>query len=79
MTDNEQWITRRWHRRSDRRYYLALLHQDLWGGWVLTVVWGRSGTALGQVRNLPCNSYDAGVARLDEIARRRYRRGYRDA
>jgi hypothetical protein len=42
-----EWIHLRWERGT--RYYEVYLHQDLWGDWVLTQVWGRRGTALYQV------------------------------
>lgn len=50
---------RRWEK--DTRYYEAHLHQDLWDGWVLTHVWGRRGTRLGRIRQLPCASYAEGL------------------
>lgn len=46
------WEHRRWEKAQ--RYYEAHLHQDLWGGWVLTKVWGRSGTLLGRAVHVPC-------------------------
>ena len=65
---------RRWEKET--RYYEAHLHQDLWGGWVLTYVWGRRGTRLGRVWHRPCTSYEEGLGRLTEIDQRRERRGY---
>jgi hypothetical protein len=44
----EEWVRLRWEK--DTRYYEAHLHQDLWGGWVLTKVWGRRDSALGSSR-----------------------------
>jgi hypothetical protein len=70
----EDWVKHRWEK--DTRYYEAHLHQDLWGGWVLTHVWGRRGTALGRIWHLPCVSYEEGLGRLTEIDRRRQQRGY---
>jgi hypothetical protein len=68
------WITQRWEK--DTRYYEAHLHQDLWGGWVLTHVWGQRGTRLGRIRHLPCASYDEGLLRLVAVDQRRRQRGY---
>jgi hypothetical protein len=34
-----EWISLRWEKGT--RYYEVYLHQDLWGDWVLTQVWGR--------------------------------------
>jgi len=64
----------RWEKGT--RYYETRLHQDLWGSWVVTRVWGRRGTAWGQVRHLPCGSYAEGLEMLTAIAMRRRQRGY---
>jgi len=50
--------------------------QDLWGDWVLTRIWGRRGSALGQVRRAPCESYAEALAKLAGVEKRRVRRGY---
>lgn len=68
------WVRQRWVKGG--RYYEAHLHQDLWDGWVLTRVWGRRGAALGQIRNMPCLSYEEGMTRLEEVDKRRQQRGY---
>jgi transposase len=47
-----------WERGT--RYYEVHLHQDLWGDWVLTQVWGRRGTELGRMVHTPCASYEKG-------------------
>jgi hypothetical protein len=41
----------RWERGT--RYYEVYLHQDLWGEWVLTQVWGRRGLGLPLRRLVP--------------------------
>ncbi|MCP5426572.1 MAG: WGR domain-containing protein, partial [Gammaproteobacteria bacterium] len=66
---SEPWITRCWER--DRRYYTVRLQQDLWGGWVITLAWGRRGSALGRVVDQPCANYAEGLALLEQIGRRR--------
>jgi hypothetical protein len=33
-----KWLHERWEKGT--RYYEIHLHQDLWGDWVLTQVWG---------------------------------------
>jgi hypothetical protein len=43
----DKWISLRWERGT--RYYEVYLHQDLWGDWVLTQVWGRGGMELGRI------------------------------
>ena len=76
MTDlhDEALYWRRWHR--DTRYYEARIERDLWGGWVLTRVWGRRGSPAGQVRHDPCESRAEALARLVAVAQRRAARGY---
>jgi len=72
--DPDRWRRQRWEK--DTRYYEAYLQQDLWGQWILTRVWGRCGTLLGQVRNLPCASYADGLDQLARLDKRRRQRGY---
>lgn len=45
------------------RYYEVDLGRDLWGEWRLARAWGRRGTRLGQVRVVPCDSRNEGLAR----------------
>jgi hypothetical protein len=56
--DVSSWITLRWTRGT--RYFRVHLEQDLWSGWLLTQVNGRSGTRLA----------------LAAVAKRRRQRGY---
>jgi hypothetical protein len=72
---NAEWLSLRWERGT--RYYEVYLHQDLWGDWVLTRVWGRQGTALGRVVHNPCASYKDGCERLAVVQARRKSRGYK--
>lgn len=67
-----------WHSRWEKatRYYVLQLEQDLFGDWVLTRVWGRKGTALGQLRREPSISPEEGLARLKKEEARRLGRGY---
>ncbi len=69
------WNRQCWEKGT--RYYVAYLHPDLWGEWMLTVGWGRRGTRLGQVRDRPCASYTEGLAMLAAVGKRRRQRGYR--
>lgn len=71
-------IRLRWEKPTARgiRYYAVDLHQDLWGEWLLTQAWGRSGTRLGQVRAVPCGSQAEGLARVAAILKRRRQRCY---
>jgi len=72
---NAEWLSLRWEKGS--RYYEVRLHQDLWGDWVLTQVWGRRDTALGRVVHTPCTSYEEGYERLAAVRVRRESRGYK--
>jgi predicted DNA-binding WGR domain protein len=71
----DEWISLRWERGT--RYYEVYLHQDLWGDWVLTQVWGRRGTELGRMVHTPCTSYQDGREQLAAVQARRERRGYK--
>jgi predicted DNA-binding WGR domain protein len=64
----------RWEK--DTRYYVLSLEQNLFGIWVLTRVWGRKGTALGQLRREFAVSHEEGLARLQKEEMRRQGRGY---
>ena len=48
----ETWGPSRWER--DTRYYELRVQQDLFGHWLLTRVWDRKGSALGQWRHDLC-------------------------
>ena len=67
-------VSYRWHKGT--RYYEVRLHQDLWGGWIVTRVWGRRGSPLGRVRHQPCESYAEGLDRVQQVQQRRTQRGY---
>ena len=67
-------LRQRWQKGT--RYYEVLLHRDLWGDWVLTRVWGRRGSPLGQVRHSPCGSYADGLSQVRQVQQRRTQRGY---
>jgi predicted DNA-binding WGR domain protein len=64
----------RWEKGT--RFYEALVERDLFGDWVLTLVWGRRGSALGRVQHRPHPSVTAAQDALQRVARRRQRRGY---
>jgi hypothetical protein len=67
-------ITLRWTRGT--RYFRVHLEQDLWNGWLLTQVNGRTGTRLGRARATPSASIEAALLTLAAIAKRRRQRGY---
>ena len=70
----EAWLHSRWEK--DTRYYELLVQQDLWGQWLLTRVWGRRGSAMGQIRHELCESYAAGLTKYAEAENKREKRGY---
>lgn len=72
------WQRRRWHRckLNEQRYYEAILHQDLFGDWIVTRINGRIATALGKVRHTPVNNYTQGLALLEQITKQRSARKY---
>lgn len=74
MISYRQWQRLRWER--DTRYYDALLHQDLWGRWVLTRVWGRKGTRLGRVVHQLFASYEEALKGMEAVRLRREKRRY---
>ena len=63
----------RWEKGT--RFYEALVERDLFGDWVLTLVWGRRGSALGRVQHRPHPSVTAAQDALQTVSRRRQRRG----
>lgn len=71
----QSWHTH--HYLSPIRHYTALLHQDLFGQWILTKVWGARGSRLGRVVDVPLEDYDEGLAALEAVKKQRARRGYR--
>jgi len=74
MYATADWDRQRWEKAH--RYYEAHLHQDLWGEWVLTKVWGRRGTLLGRAVHMPCASYREACERIAALHVRREQRGY---
>lgn len=64
----------RWEKKT--RYYEAHVEQDLWGQWVFTRVWGRRNSRLGQIRRVPCQSYEDARRKLAGVERQRQQHGY---
>jgi hypothetical protein len=67
---------RSWINPEKARYYQVFLDQDLFGDWTLIKVWGGIGSNRGRMHSTGVVSYKAGIELVDEIARRRARRGY---
>ena len=66
-----------WVHPEKARYYAVYLERDLFGEWNLRKVWGGMHSRRGRMRNTGVASYEAGLAVIGEIARRRVQRGYR--
>jgi hypothetical protein len=74
MAQAVEWLHSRWER--DTRYYELRVQQDLFGDWLLTRIWGRKGSALGQIRHELCESYAAGIVKFKQAEVRREQHGY---
>ena len=66
-----------WRWESPTRYYLAWLHRDLLGDWVLSRWWGGLANRRGGQRHEPVASPTDAEIRLQDIAKTRLRHGYR--
>lgn len=67
-------VVRRWE--SEKRYYIALLYQDLFGVWLLRTVWGGRFSKLGNEKCRPMNDMAIDLAEMERIDVVRRRRGY---
>jgi predicted DNA-binding WGR domain protein len=70
-------LRRLWKKPTERGFGFneIQLHQDLWGQWTLTRVWGQRGTALGQNHRITYRSYGDAMAQEEQISRRRLQHG----
>jgi predicted DNA-binding WGR domain protein len=66
----------RWINDTTARYYQAHLSLDLLGDWTLIAVWGGLGSKRGNMRVNHVPSYEDGLKRLQDLDKRRQRRGY---
>ena len=67
----------RWVHDVKGRYYQAHLVEDLFGAWTLITVWGALDSRRGGMHSTAVDSHADGVARIERIAKRRHRHGYR--
>jgi len=66
------YLYARWE--SPHRYYVAKVHEDIFGDWVISVARGGRRNNLGATFTTPLDSKEAGdrvVERIDQIRRRR--------
>jgi hypothetical protein len=61
-----------WH----TRFYTAVLDRDMFGQWTVTRSWGSTRNGQGGGRVTVVESFEAGVALLGGIGKRREWRGY---
>lgn len=71
------WISHRWHRDRDQRYYEVQLKPDLFGSWVVVRQWGGINRPTGRMQTTPVSNYDDGLRLLAEIEQTRQKRDYR--
>ena len=70
-----------WRRKvwlSETRFYSAELRQDLFGDWMLECQWSGKHQKGGRIKRDYVNSYEEGLARFEEIEKRRLKRGYQE-
>jgi len=66
----------RWEHRQTRRFYEAVVQQDLFGDWEVWRCWGGIGSTRGGQLHEPAPHEAAGSAAMAMLATRRRRRGY---
>lgn len=65
-----------WRNQSNARYYTVSLQQDLFGGWALSLFWGKEGVKSRRVTHRPVESEKDGLLAIRRISRRREAHGY---
>jgi len=76
MKDTEPpYLYYRWEHQEKQRYYAVYLNRDLFG-WCLTKVWGGIRANTGDIKHLPCESYQNGAEQIEAISKRRRQRHY---
>ena len=63
----------RWVRVEMARYSQALLVKELFGEWILIMLWGAPGSKPGGMRRTLAPMYVAGLERIGQIEKRRKR------
>jgi len=65
-----------WENPKNQRYYAIEFKQDLLLDWILVRTNGKRGTRLGQMKQIVCQDYEAGLKLIEDIKKRRIKRGY---
>lgn len=72
----EKWVTKRWQ-RSDGRYYVIHLEQDLFGDWVIRKIWGGTSKCAGRTVSTPCVNFENAKKEIKRIERERTAKAYK--
>lgn len=64
----------RWEKDQD--YYLVHVHQDMFGDWLVTRVWGQSGTQYGGIKHTLVNSPEEAAILVDDVRHIQESRGF---
>lgn len=77
LFEPDKWIHCFWTKRTEEmdRFHRVLVHQDLWGEWTLTRVWGGRRRS-GRMTQETVVSHREAVERQRRILQRRRSRGY---
>ena len=71
-------MLRQWLNPAKARYYSVSLQQDLLGDWILDATWGSTLTQRGGMRRTLLEDRAQGLAKVEDIAKRRRWRGYHE-
>lgn len=64
----------RWEKDQD--YYLVHVHQDMFGDWLVTRVWGQTGTQYGGLKHTLVNSPEEAAILVDDVRHIQESRGF---
>jgi hypothetical protein len=73
----DSWIHKYWENPENKRYYSAIISQDLFGEWILERHWGGN-KKRGRKVELPCSSYEEATKQLTRLQKIRKRHGYQE-
>lgn len=65
----------RWEKEQD--YYLVHVHQDMFGDWLVTRVWGQTGTQYGGMKHTLVASPEEAATLVDDVRHIQESRGFR--
>lgn len=64
----------RWEKDQD--YYLVYVHQDMFGDWLVTRVWGLTGTQYGGMKHTLVASPEEAAVLVDDVRHIQESRGF---